>query len=162
MLFSCKKECPDKQYYMDISFANNTGYEIEVELFPKTEYLQSDVFYRAAAIGGGYRYKKFSIDTAFTHEYSYKYGLYRTNDTLLNPTQLLAQIFDSIYLTIANPYNTEVVLLPDTALGMNVNPFSDSSVWTRKWIDSSTPDNDCENKSETKMCKFYFENQYFE
>jgi hypothetical protein len=29
-------------------------------------------------------------------------------------------------------------------------------------IDSSTPDNDCENKSETKMCKFYFETNYFE
>lgn len=161
ILFSCKKNCPDKKYWMDIGFANNTEYEIKVELFPKSEYLHGDVFYNGNAIGGGYKYKVFSIDTAFIPIYSFKNILYTTDDTLLNPTQLLTQVFDSIYLTIDNSSNVKILFKPDYSVNMNVNPFIDLSVWTIKWIDSSTPDNDCENKSETKRCKFYFETEYF-
>lgn len=162
ILASCKKDCPDKQYWMSIAFANNTEYVIKVELFPKSEYLHGDVFYKGSAIGGGYKYKEFLIDTGFVPIYSFKNILYTTDDTLLNPTQLLAQVFDSIYLTIGNSSNVKILYSPDYSVNMNENPFKDSSVWTSKWINSSTPDNDCENESETKMCKFYFENHYFE
>lgn len=145
---------------MNIGFANNTGYEMEVELFPKTAYLHGEVFYKGSAIGGGYKYKVFSVDTSSMPIYSFKYILYTTNDTLLNPNQLLTNIFDSIYIILSDSLNKKIVLLNDSSINMNVNPFTDSSVWTNKWIDSSTPNNDCENKSETKMCNFYFETEY--
>ncbi|PJB58441.1 MAG: hypothetical protein CO098_08655 [Bacteroidetes bacterium CG_4_9_14_3_um_filter_41_19] len=145
---------------MNIGFANNTGYKMKVELFPKTEYLQGEVFYKGSAFGGGYKYKEFSIETAFNPTNSFKYILYTTNDTLLNPNQLLANIFDSIYITLSDSLNIKIVLKPDTSINMNTNPFKDTSVWTNKWIYSSTPNSDCENKSETKMCKFYFETEY--
>jgi hypothetical protein len=145
---------------MNIGFANNTESEINVKLFPKNEFLRGDgYYYNIGNDGGGYQ-TEFTMKVDSVSMYSFKYVLFSSKDTTSNPEVLLSYLFDSIYFSMNNSSNIKIVLTPDSSINMNVNPFIDTSVWTNKWIDSSTPDNDCENQSETKMFKFYIETEY--
>ena len=159
LLVSCKKDCSDKQYFTNIALANNTGYDIDVRLFPKKEFLISDVFYTSGDIGGGGLHKEFTMDYEVISMYSFKYVLYTTDDTTWMPNDLLTHVFDSIYLKVSDSTNTEIIILPDTAINLLANPFQDQSVWSYKLLDSSTPNNDCENESETHSFRFYIEKE---
>lgn len=161
LLSSCRKDCPDKQYFTNIALANNTGYELDVKLFPKKEFQISDGFYRAGDIGGGSIHKEITIDDVDISMYSFKYVLFTSYDTTWTPNDLLAHVFDSIYLKVSDSTNTEIIILHDTAINFIVNPFQDQSVWNYKLIDSSMPDNYCENKAETHSYRFFIEKEHF-
>lgn len=157
--FSCKKDCPDKQYLTNIALANNTGYDIDVQLFPKMKFLISDVFFSSGDVGGGAYYKEFSMDGGFISMHSFKHVLYTSQDTTWRPNHLLTHVFDSIYLKVYDSTNTEILFFPDTVINVSKNPFQDQTIWSYKLIDSSTPDNDCENPSEIHSFRFYIEKE---
>ena len=71
-------------------------------------------------------------------------------------------IFDSVYFVIDDSLQSTLKIFPNKSININVNPFIDDSVWIIKRFDFSFYDNDCENESEIKMCKFYIKPENIE
>ena len=165
LLFSCEKKinCPGKQYYMYLAFGNNTEYEINVKLFPKIEYQLYEGEYYDPGIGGGISRTEFTMDVEeYLNIYSFDYNIYRTYDTAYKPVDLFSDIFDSVYFVIDDSLQSTLKIFPNKSININVNPFIDDSAWTIKRFDFSFYDNDCENESEIKMCKFYIKPENIE
>ena len=154
---SCRKDCREKSYWLNIGLANNTEFEINISLFPKQEYLINEGMYRTNAVGGGGGHTEFTIESDSVYIWSFKYVIYTTNDTSIRPSDLLTSVFDSINIIVTDSVFTKVNLSPDTAINYFENPFENDSIWKHKLINSDTPNNFCENPGETKAYRFYIE-----
>lgn len=158
---SCKRvDCPDEKLFMSIAIANNTDYNINVTLYPKQEYIESDAFYKGSDYCGCFKTKKIIMEVDSTPMWSFDNILYYTKNFNLTPSELINQVFDSIYFELENSSNTIIKFLPDTSINYLYNPFENDTIWRYLLRNTDMPDNDCENKSDTKSYRFYLEKEY--
>jgi len=165
MIFSCTKKekkvnCPDKKYYMHIALANNTDYTINVVLYPKQAYLDENGYFKACDYSGQRGSKNLNLEPKTTPMWSFDHVIYETTNVDLSPSDLTRQIFDSICFEVENEWNTKVSLLPDTSINYLHNPFEMDTLWNYLLQNTSMPDMDCENKSDTKSYRFYIEEKF--
>ena len=154
---SCKVDCPDKTYRLNIALGNNTEFEIDVLLFPKKAYQENESFYRMSDIGGGYYRTYFTIESKQPSMGSFSHVLFTTVDTAIDANQLLSLVFDSIKFDINDSINTQILFSLDTTINYSLNPYKCDSIWVSQLLNSDHPNNDCENLGETKSFRFYIE-----
>jgi hypothetical protein len=158
LIASCNKDCLEKSYELRINFANETGYTIDVSLFPKEEFLHGSVYYKPGSFGGGHSLKSFTLEYDSLHSWFDRNDLYYTHDTSSSPSELLSKVFDSIYIIVRDEYNTEIKLSHNYFINYNENPFINDTIWYYKKYQTSYPNNDCVNPVEIKDFT-YFINQ---
>ncbi len=154
---SCKVDCPDKTYRLNIAVGNNTEFEVDVLVFPKQAYIHGESLYSMSDIGGGYLHTYFSIESKQPSMGSFRHVLYTTGDTTIDANQLLSLVFDSIKFVINDSINTQISLSPDTTINYSLNPYKSDSAWRSQLLNSDQPNNDCENPGETISYRFYIE-----
>jgi hypothetical protein len=151
ILCACKKDCPDKHYSLWINIVNQTDYKIEVELFPKQEYLSGGNLYRMGSYGGGYKDRVFTLDyDSAPHPYANGSTLYFTHDTASTPSDLLKKVFDSIFISLYDDSNTLIKLFHNHTVNYSENPYNSDSIWIFEIAQREFPDNDCMNPAEIK------------
>ena len=100
---------------------NETTTELNVKVFPKSEYRLRDLY--DYGIGGGYRETEFQISP--TDEIQ----LFSTEDLKIEPNTLTAQVFDSIHINSADG-NIKIKFSSGTVTGYPDNLYNDPSKWS--------------------------------
>ncbi|HET6558671.1 MAG TPA: hypothetical protein VFG54_15230 [Prolixibacteraceae bacterium] len=119
LMASCKK---DTTYQMQILIKNNTDNTLKVTLFPRTKYMDGNL-YDSSDIGGGY------AQTTFDIESNSQEGLYISGNLNQKPYNLAKEVFDSIRI-ISDQNETGMMRFSnDQAVGYPDNLFSDQSTW---------------------------------
>ncbi len=119
LITSCNEEI---RYETQINIENNTNYNIEVTLFPKSEYVHGTL-YKFSDIGGGYNPIIF-ISNPNSENY-----LFITKNMDIEPYMIAQNIFDSIYVKLDNEVQTEIIFKLDTVVNYSENIFSPNSHW---------------------------------
>lgn len=156
-LSSCDREpnCAGLQYFSKIAFVNASEYDVDVTLFPKAAYITSPGMYMGANIGAGHKLTNFHMEPNPDSNclWCFKYTLFTRDDTLLEPSEILSIVFDSIQFQVQDNLGSTLSLAPSTILNKG-NPFMTDSVWMYKQIRSDMANNDCENPVEIKLYKY--------
>lgn len=156
MLFvSCPKDplCPPLRHELRISFYN-TGFDrLEVTLFPRQEYWGSDsTLYRMSSTGGGYLPTEFTL---LQGGWSSGEVLYYSDDTVIAPSALLTQVFDSILVRYsAIFYDTSIFFSPEKVINYESNPFINDSAWLYEVFTTNHQDMNCRNEVRVKDYSF--------
>lgn len=116
-LNSCNEET---FYQLQIIIKNETTSELNVKVFPKSEYRLRDLY--DFGIGGGYRETEFQIGP--TDEIQ----LFSTEDLKIEPNTLTAQVFDSITVNSTDG-NIKIKFSLSTVVGYPDNLYNDPSKW---------------------------------
>jgi hypothetical protein len=162
ILTSCKVDCPDKSYELWISIHNRTGNDIEVNLYPKQEYLWNNYSYKPCPNCGNHKDKNFVMEYDSLESWSDKNRLYLSLDTSIKPSELLSKVFDSIIIEVNNENATELKFFHEHSINYLENPFTNDSIWDYEKYEDHFPNNDCENKVEIKDYTYYFEQNLIE
>ena len=114
--------CNDDTFYqLQIIIKNETTSELNVKVFPKSEY-RLGVLYDFG-IGGGYRETEFHINP--TDEFE----LFSTEDLKIEPNTLTAQVFDSIHVNSTDG-NIKIKFSLSTVTGYPDNLYNDPANWS--------------------------------
>ena len=128
VLSGCQKK--DHTFYEShIGFANKTSFDIEVQLYPKSQYLQGSELYRAGT-SGEFREKQFKLFKGDSIWFSEK-DLFNTTDTLAKPINLIGDVFDSIKVFVKNPDSTILKFTKIISTHYLLNPYQTDSIWVR-------------------------------
>lgn len=154
---ACDREpdCPGLQYFSKIGFINATDYDLDVTLFPNPVYMTNPSMYMAANVGAGHKLTNFQMEPNPDSNclWCFKYTLFTRDDTLLEPSEILSIVFDSIQFQVQDSMGMVFSLTPSSIMNSG-NPFVTDSVWMRKQLISDMANNDCENPVEIKSCKY--------
>lgn len=128
-LVSCKE---DTTYQMQLIIENTTDHQLTIELFPKNEYLQNDL-YKFCDFGGGYRETTF--DLATNHEIE----IFISSDLNVQPHAKATAVFDSIHISNYKGEETKIRFSSDQVVGYDENLFSEESTWIMKIRNYESP-----------------------
>jgi hypothetical protein len=154
IIVSCRKPHCDEniEYRLEMYLVNETNYDIQVNLFPRADYMITPNTYHS---GTGGLLINFNLSN--NPSMGNIQRLYTTKDTSISPRILLNQVFDSIQIIINNSSNKVILFNHCNTYG---NPFTIDMVWKYKKYLTSEPDNDCENPVELKNCTFHLDSLY--
>ncbi len=135
LLFIFITSCKEKtSYELGLLIKNNTGDNINVNIFAKGEDLPKGL-YPISDFGGGY-YKSFF--ELYSKDSKY---IYCSDNLKQKPFDLVFKIFDSIHIRSVKDDKLLIRFLPDTVIGYSENIFSVDSKWNYEIIDSDMPTN---------------------
>lgn len=157
LLPTCRKDnCPGTFHELHISMGNRADHDLDVKLYPNSRYAVGND-YIPGTFGSGYKESAFSIEASGAITWFNSELLFYTHDTLIDPSRLLRQVFDSISISVKDSMATRILFTHDSVSHYLVNPFTDSLLWTFQVVFTSRPDNDCENPSRIKDFTFPLE-----
>lgn len=143
MMSSCKKETT---YTLRIGIDNVTTDELQVKVFPKSEFVNGDM-YKASS------WDDFS-DMEFTlHPNGYE-NLFESTKLDYEPQILLAEIFDSLTIEISIDTVLIIKFKPDSVENYGSNMFSENSTWTYELLQGSERTNLSSHPFEISDYKF--------
>ena len=118
LISSCKKET---NYGFWIGLNNMTNEEIQVIVFPKSEFIN------------GYKYQVSSYndysDMEFTINPNKSESLYQSNKLEKEPEMLLKEIFDSVIIVIELDSTVIIKFQPESVENYEKNMYSENSIW---------------------------------
>lgn len=116
---SCRKETT---YQMEIILQNDSDSELDVTLFPKSDYI----------CGHFYNYSDFfddCADTTFILEINDDKSLFLSSNLNQTPFDLVSKIFDSIYINPLNGNQAVMKFSSNKVVGYPENLFDSNSTW---------------------------------
>lgn len=135
LISSCKKET---NYEFWIGLNNMTNKEIQVTVFPKSEFINGNKYQIST-------YNDYS-DMEFTINPNESENLYQSNKLEQEPEMLLKEIFDSVIIVIELDSTVIIKFQPESVENYKENMYSENSIWkftlkegTEKTNLSSTP-----------------------
>lgn len=127
LCLSCKEKY--SEYLLIDIYHNNTDESIYVTLYPKAE---SNGLY---SFGNGER-----TETEFYLDSKHGKTLYYSKDVNIEPSELAAQIFDSIYVSLSNKDDVIIKFTPNDVTGYVENIFSKNSTWEYSYMKAERDD----------------------
>ena len=127
ILFTSCKE--DTKYTYVIAINNLTNKQLQIKVFPKSQYIKRQMYQVSS-------YGNFS-DMEFTLQSNDSKTLFESTKLDYVPQQLLAEIFDS--LSISMDSGLVIKFRPDSVENYKINMFSGNSIWTYKRLDGGNP-----------------------
>ena len=127
---ACKEET---KYRMQIILENEFESDIEVTVYPRSEYLNGTT-YKISDIGSGFNPTNFVINSASDN------GLFISKNVNLQPFNLAESIFDSVKVKLIDNSHTDIFFSSDTVINYSENLFDSTSLWNYQKIESDEPD----------------------
>jgi hypothetical protein len=133
----------DTNYYFEIGINNKTEYKLIVEVFPREEYLNNNLY--NSSTGGRYSLIEFTLENT---EYETIYGahyksLYTTRKLNNTPTALTQKIFDSIMITVNIGVDSTIMMKfrEKGSINYKTNMYESDTNWVYEKIEGEHPDN---------------------
>jgi len=126
LLTSCKE---DTKYTYVIAISNLTNNQLQLKVFPKSKNIERQLYQVSS-------YGDFS-DMEFTLHSNDSKTLFTSAKLDYVPQQLLAEIFDSLSISIDS--GLVIKFRPDSVENYKINMFSENSTWTYKKLEGGNP-----------------------
>ena len=132
---SCKQTVGES---LLISIQNRTDSIIHIRLYPKAEYASGSLYFHSD-MGSGKWDSKFSLNPNHIDGFYWKEVIFFTSNLCIDPFELTANVFDSIYIEVTSKENLILKFAPDSVTQYSENLFSENSTWDYKTVDISRP-----------------------
>lgn len=135
ILNSCNEKM---EYESQLVFMNNLDKDVEVRLYPNSEYRSSDFdMYRISEDGSGYKDCNLTIG-----ENLYDY-IFTTSEEGYDssPTDILKNVLDSIKFTFNGETPFVIRLNHTESINYKLNPFLDNNAWILENYEGARPTN---------------------
>jgi hypothetical protein len=142
ILFTSCKE--DTKYSYSIAISNLTNKQLQIKVFPKPQYIKRQMYQVSS-------YGDFS-DMEFTLQANASKTLFQSTNLDYVPQQLLAEIFDSLSISIDS--GLIIKFKPDSVENYKINMFSGNSLWTYKKLEGGNPTSFRRNPTVTYFYEF--------